>query len=247
MGRKISQFISIILLMTSSFSAWGSGTIVFDATNAPRLASLVAETKRQLQEMRGMSEKMESLNSRLGGGVINANNSERLSRLNSSAREWGVYLDSFCSPDADQLSILGLLEYRNFGSSNTNKLMEINQFLADKLYPSSQTEVSIEKLEEIKKFRNDALEKSSLNGVALAGEKKHSLGTTQRKIAELGSNAIRSPTIHDDLVVTNQLLTVIATELTQQRELLSQQLELMSAVVAHGTPLVAKRPQGPRR
>jgi len=235
MGRKISQLIFLSCLVLCNTSAVAAGAIVFDATNAPRIASILVETKRQVTELKGMSGKMEALNSRLGG--VLSTDTDRRSRLDTFAREWGTYIDGLSSPDADNLSLVKLLGYQNFGAEN--RLLDLNQFLSGKLYPSTHGDVSYNQMENIKKFRTAAVERSSVNGVALAGEKKHTLRNTQRKIAELGSESARAITIHDDLVVTNKLLSMIASELTQQREILSQQLELMSAVVAQGSPIVA--------
>ncbi len=210
--------------------AFGAGAIVFDATNAPRFASLLTEAKKQFQQFKSMSDTLETMKGQLGGRKL-----DQLSQLNNSAREWGVYLDGFGSPEADNFSLVHLSGY-----NGASKLPEINQFLNTKLYPSKTGTVSYEKLEEIKKFRNDAIERAATNSLALAGEKKHSLRNTQRKIAELGAEAIRSPTIHDDLVLTNKLLSLMATEMTHHRELLAQQLELDAAVVTQGTAMAYK-------
>ncbi len=236
MGRKVFKFVLLSTIFVVSSSAYASGAIVFDATNAARFASIAAEARRQVQELRGVSNKMESLNTRLGGLV--AVDGDRRTRLDAGAREWGTYIDGFGSIDAANLSLANMLGFRNFGSEN--RLLDLNRFLTDKLFPASDGNVSIAKMTEIKRFRNASVERASINGVALAGEKKHSLRGSQRKIAEIASEGVRSTTIHDDLVVTNKLLSLIANEMTQQRELMSQQLELISAVVAQGSPIVSK-------
>lgn len=51
---------------------------------------------------------------------------------------------------------------------------------------------------------------------------------------------MQTQTILEALIVNNQLLSVVASEMIQQRELLSQQLELMSAVVTQGTSMIHK-------
>lgn len=236
MGRKIFKFVLISLLSSISSSVFAAGAIVFDATNAVRFGSMIIEARRQVQELKSVSTRMESLNSRLGGLI--PTDEDRRSRLETSARAWGTYIDGFGSVDADSLSLANMLGFQSFGSAN--RLSDLNRFLTDKLYPASDGNVSLNKMAEIKRFRNSSVERSSVNGVALAGEKKHTLRQTQRKIAEIAGEGVRATTIHDDLVVTNKLLSLIANEMTQQRELMSQQLELIAAVVAQGSPIVAK-------
>lgn len=227
--RKILKLVFIVCLGFSPLT-FAAGAIVFDATNAPKFASLLTEAKKQFQQFKTMSETLESVKGQLGGRHV-----EQLSQLNNSAREWGMYLDGFGSTDADNLSLLHMSGY-----SGASKLPEINQFLNTKLYPSKTTTVSYGKLEEIKKFRSDSVERAATNSLALAGEKKHSLRNTQRKIAELGAEAIRSPTLHDDLVLTNKLLSMMAIEMTHHRELLAQQLELDAALATQGTSMAHK-------
>ena len=226
MDRKILKFVFVASLGFSPL-AFAAGALVFDATNAPRFGTLISEAKKQFQQFKKMSDTMEALKGQLGGLKP-----DQLSRLNGSAREWGVFLDGLGSPESDNLSLLKMSGYRG-----ASKLPEINQFLNTKLYPPKTGTVSYGKLDEIKKFRSDAIEHSATNSLSLAGEKKHSLRNTQRKIAELGSEAVRSPTIHDDLVITNKLLAMMAIEMTHHREILAQQLELDAAVITQGTSM----------
>jgi hypothetical protein len=233
MGRKVSRFIIFILAVFRVQNAY-CVTPVFDPTNEVHLLSILTESQKQMQQLQGMSGKLQELNQILG------NSNPRLLAIANGASAWGEYLNKFSSIEADPLSFVNYLGYNRTGNTDYRSLIEMGKFVSDKLFIPKSTPISYQKLDAIKEERNAALEKSSTYGFALSGRNKHELKQSQRKISELAVEGIRSPTVLEAMIVNNQLLSVIATELVQQRELLSQQLELISAVAAHGTPLVAK-------
>jgi hypothetical protein len=238
MGRKIFSKLLILSfvclpMVSEAFQP------VLDATNAGHLVNILGETRRQFRELQGMSTQIENMNGRLGGVLPNVG-AGQLAQLNLAARDWGHYLDALSSPGTHGHSLVSNFGFQNFGLRHGDRINAMATLLSEKLYPSVQEPVSYQKLEEIKQVRALAVKSSTVQGVAMAGDKKHSLHATQRKIAELGSEALRAPTIHDDLIATNKLLTLVAQELTQQRELLAHQLELLSSVVAFSTPLIQK-------
>lgn len=238
MGRKIfSGLLALCILCTPMVVQ--ALQPVLDATNAGHLVNILGETRRQYRELQGMSTQIENMNGRLGGVLPNTT-ANRLAQLNMVARDWGHYIDALSSPGTSGLSLVSNFGFQNFGLKHGDRINAMATLLSEKLYPSVQEPVSYQKLEEIKQVRTLAVKNSTVQGVAMAGDKKHSLHATQRKIAELGSEALRAPTLHDDLMVTNKLLTMIAQELTQQRELLAHQLELLSSVVTFSTPLIQK-------
>jgi hypothetical protein len=242
MGRKIfSGLLALCILCTPMVVQ--ALQPVLDATNAGHLVNILGETRRQYRELQGMSTQIENMNGRLGGVLPNTT-ANRLAQLNMAARDWGHYIDALSSPGTSGLSLVSNFGFQNFGLKHGDRINAMATLLSEKLYPSVQEPVSYQKLEDIKQVRTEAVKSSTVQGVAMAGDKKHSLHTTQRKIAELGSEALRAPTIHDDLMVTNKLLTLIAQELTQQRELLAHQLELLSSVVTFSTPLIQKNTAG---
>ncbi|HQW57628.1 MAG TPA: hypothetical protein PK583_01575 [Gammaproteobacteria bacterium] len=242
MGRKIfSGLLALCILCTPMVSH--AFQPVLDATNAGHLVNILGETRRQYRELQGMSTQIENMNGRLGGVLPNTT-ANRLAQLNMAARDWGHYIDALSSPGTHGLSLLSTFGFQNFGLKHGDRINAMGEFLSEKLYPASEEPVSYQKLEDIKQVRTEAVKSSTVQGVAMAGDKKYSLHATQRKIAELGSEALRAPTIHDDLMVTNKLLTLIAQELTQQRELLAHQLELLSSVVTYSTPLVQQKATG---
>lgn len=231
MGRAVFTIIGAAVLVLAQRPAFAAGAIVFDATNAARFGSMVAEAQKQVSELKGLSTKLESLNGRLGG-VLPSASVERLSALNATAQTWGHYLHALSSPEAAAQSLTSTLGYRNAPA-----LRDLQGFVLSKFYAPAQHPVSYESIEAIQRSRLQALAHSSVMGVALSSQKKHSLTASQQKIAEISMEALRAPTLHDDLIASNKLLAMIAQELTQHRELLSQQLELMSALAANGAPI----------
>jgi hypothetical protein len=238
MGRKILSKLLMLPILGLPMVSHALQPVL-DATNAGHLVNILGESRRQFKELQGMSTQIENMNGRLGG-VLSNTSAGRLSQLNAAARDWGQYIDALSSPGTNGLSLLSTFGFQNFGLRHGDRINAMGEFLSEKLYPAAEATVSYQKLEEIKQMRVQAVKSSTVQGVAMAGDKKHSLHVTQRKIAELGSEALRAPTIHDDLIVTNKLLTLVAQELTQQRELLAHQLELLSSVVTFSTSLIQK-------
>ncbi len=242
MGRKIFSEFLVLCILCAPIASHALQPVL-DATNAGHLVNILGETRRQFRELQGMSTQIENMNGRLGGVLPNTT-ANRLAQLNMAARDWGHYIDALSSPGTSGLSLLSTFGFQNFGLRHGDRINAMGEFLSEKLYPASEEPVSYQKLEEIKQVRTQAVKSSTVQGVAMAGDKKHSLHATQRKIAELGSEGLRAPTLHDDLLVTNKLLTMVAQELTQQRELLAHQLELLSSVVTFSTPLIQKNIAG---
>ena len=242
MGRKIFSGLLALCILCTPIVVQALQPVL-DATNAGHLVNILGEARRQYRELQSVSTQIENMNGRLGGVLPNTT-ANRLAQLNMAARDWGHYIDALSSPGTHGLSLLSTFGFQNFGLKHGDRINAMGEFLSEKLYPASEEPVSYQKLEDIKQVRTEAVKSSTVQGVAMAGDKKYSLHATQRKIAELGSEALRAPTIHDDLMVTNKLLTMIAQELTQQRELLAHQLELLSSVVTYSTPLVQQKATG---
>jgi hypothetical protein len=242
MGRKIFSGLLALCILCTPIVVQALQPVL-DATNAGHLVNILGEARRQYRELQSVSTQIENMNGRLGGVLPNTT-ANRLAQLNMAARDWGHYIDALSSPGTHGLSLLSTFGFQNFGLKHGDRINAMGEFLSEKLYPASEEPVSYQKLEDIKQVRTEAVKSSTVQGVAMAGDKKYSLHATQRKIAELGSEALRAPTIHDDLMVTNKLLTLIAQELTQQRELLAHQLELLSSVVTYSTPLVQQKATG---
>jgi len=231
MGRKVSQLISVLILAFYGSQVF-SMHVVFDATNAEKFGSMIIQGKNQINELQGMAGKLQSMNQMLGI------NSPRLLNFSNQATAWSNYLYNFGSLNGDSLSLLNTLGYQRAGHHNYRDLMEMSDFIKSKLFPSTDSVLSGEQWETIKIERTKALEKASTGGFALSGKNKHEIRDIQKKVAELASDGMRAPTVMEALIINNQLLSVIAAEMVQQRELLSQQLELMSAVVAQGTSMI---------
>ncbi len=235
MDTKISRFIALGLLSGVSCSSYAVGQLVFDASNGVHLVNIVSEAQKQYTELKTVTEKISGLNNRLGG--LSGATPELITQINGDKKVWGELLQGWGSSQDANDSLLLSRGYALSGAGQ-DKAPAMRQFFSQKLYPPTTGPMTFAQVDEIKKCRQKSIETSSLTGLAVSNQQKHSLKITQRKIADLGAEAIGSANIHSDMVINNKLLSVIALELTQQRELMSQQLELMSAVVTHGSSVV---------
>lgn len=238
MGRKIYQWIMLVFLMGFYIEA-SAVMVVTDPDAMVRFGSMILEARNQVQQLQGASNKLTNLNQILG------NDNPRLAGIMNTANQWGAYLDGMSSLEADPLSVLNQLGYSRAGHNNYCSLIEMGRFVSDKLYvPRSAnnepTPISNQLFDNIKQERIVVLEKASVNGMAVSGKSKHELRQVQRKVAELGIEGTRTASVLEALITQNKLLSVIASELVQQREIQSQQLELLSAFITQGSALTTK-------
>lgn len=134
MGRKIFELIgSLLIIYCSPVFALQP---VFDATNAEKFVTMINQARTQVNELQGMSNKLQNTNYILGI------NNPRLLEFTNQANTFGNYLYNLGSLNSDPLSLLNLLGYNRLGHNNYRDLIEMSDFIKDKLYPSSNSVVS---------------------------------------------------------------------------------------------------------
>lgn len=247
MGRRISRLTFMQLKITLAVTAAlldrvaipsAHATAVFDAASCARMGEMLSNGAQQLSKLQGLSSELQSLNAVMGTHLP-ASATGALGRMGGLSGEFAGLLNGISSPYADSLSSLNAFSSRH-GAPDFSRFIIAKDYIKSKLFAESGQPLSVAQHDEIRQERTHVIKESSINSVALASQQKNTIKKAHQQIEHLGQQALESPTIHDDLRTTNQLLAIIATELVQQRAILAQQLELNAAVIADQMPLVFK-------
>lgn len=212
--------------------------LVHDPSSFARFGEMLSSSNNMLSQLQDVSSELSTLNSVLGDPV-QGTITEQMGQANWLASDFGGVLSSLTSPYGDPLSSLNSLGVNHGGMEDQSRYLHIKDYAQSKLFPdASQNPLSFDQHDTIKETRYKALRTSSIESVALSSQQKGALKSSNQEIQKLSKQAKRDRTLQDEIRTTNELLVLIANELSQQRALLAQLLELKASVVAHKMPVV---------
>lgn len=230
-----SGLVSLILLWASTGDAIQP---VHDASSFAQIGQMLSTSGQMLGQLQNVSSELSTLNSVLGNPV-EGEMMGKLGQANWLASDFGGVLNSLTSPHGDTLSSLNSLGVNHAGMESKSRYIHMKNYAQSKLFHDApQNPLSFKKHDEIKETRFNTLKSASIDSIALSDQQKGALKSSNEEIKTISRQVKTDRTLQDELRTTNQLLVVIANELTQQRAILAQMLELKAATVAHKMPVV---------
>lgn len=232
MAARLS-LLGIILLLFAIQIAGASGLAVFDPANGGHLINMVNQAKAQVEKLKRMNDKLHQMQSMLGStSVKNPLSASQLLQylgLNQSAFRQDGLFDKWMKPGAGQ-AMLGKTPLKP-GSKG---------WIKEQFIQPEKSHLPASALEGMKQNRMDLLKGTVLNSLTLVEKSQKENPRAIKEVTRLGQSGLNSANLHDDLRTTNQLLTLIANEITKQGKLQAQQLALLSSLVAHQLPIKNK-------
>jgi hypothetical protein len=236
MGRTLFSGLICWCLISPAEAIWAQAAGM--ALNNPALMNgLNGILQGQLTELRNIKSSgasqlniMELMQKSLG--AQNLPISPELGQLSAWSRKFGL-------PDSYRASLLNSLGNNAMNIPGLPQLypqLPINQ-VSQKLFVDKGSLQNFSQVQQVQSNRSMALQQASTIGIAVSGKNKHEFTEIRNKIADLGNQTGRANSLHEDIRVTNQLLVLIATQLSQQNEMVAQQLELSASVAAQSLPI----------
>ena len=110
---------------------------------------------------------------------------------------------------------------------NWQNLAVTTKEVSDTLFPQSDKDgnISLEEMDRVQDTRVVFMEEANKSSLALSATNQASVPRAQEEILKITKNAASAKNLRDDAGYTNQLLTVIANELTQIRQLMAKKME----------------------
>jgi len=97
--------------------------------------------------------------------------------------------------------------------------------------------ITFQKQQEILQTRQQFIQQSTVNTMALAAQQKDGIKDAQSRITALSKRAEASSNLREDMKTNNQLLAAIASELLNLRIMLVNQAEVQASLAANQVPL----------
>jgi hypothetical protein len=219
----------------------------YDYHNFVRAGEILAKSTEGVKELNKVKEEAKRTGDALKGGMTMGGLHQWLKGNQTYLKS---ALDGMFSSQANNQALhnqkfMGAsLNLNRDGKGKNENISTIQDNVSKSLYVSPENELTAKNVEETQARRDKAVEHAAVTSVAVAGDKKATLGNTQKKISEVSFKAMESDNLHADLVHTNQLLALVATELTQNRELMAQLLELTASTAIKSSAIMIDNPKG---
>lgn len=221
-------------------SCWATEMLTFDPQSFARAGEMLSVTNTMVGQLTTIKNDLNALQKITGIPLIEVD----AFRLKEQFIQ--NLLKPFKSAYIDHLSSISILKGANNDVLNFTTLEGAKAKIAEQLFPKQSLQsAALNGLKDITtsqlKTRNlheNALTTSSLNGAALSQQQKASLKSAHENLENLAGSAMEASSLHADLRATNQLLSLIASELIQQRALIAQHLELQATTSAYHMPVV---------
>lgn len=97
--------------------------------------------------------------------------------------------------------------------------------------------ITFQKQQEILQTRQQFIQQSTVNTMAMAAQQKDGIKDAQSRITALSKRAEDSSNLREDMKTNNQLLAAIASELLNLRIMLVNQAEVQASLAANQVPL----------
>ena len=204
-----------------------NGAPVHDPMTFAEVVKVLQETKKHIEETRKVHNEISQTKAILG------NFTEDGLSLKNSLLNWETYYDKIDDLDADTFSgfkWLGVdkLHPENYASDTFGYATSFNskkafddvkhQMLDDEQHP-----------EEMRYRRQEFAHNSMAASVVIANESKNSVAGTKKKLTDAMAKSVGSSDLLNTMKAQNELLAILATQSTQQTEMMAQQLELLSS------------------
>lgn len=239
MGRRILKVSLIGFLLGQPILL--QATAVFDKTNFLKLGEMMSQGTQMIGQMSKMQSELGMLNSVLGN-PIKGTVMQNMGAGNWFLNDFGSVLSDFSSPYGDPLSSLNNLGRNQFGTQDQSNYLFIKDYVKSKFFNNAENNpLSFQKQDEIQATRYDAVKQSTVDSMALSGQQKGALKKSNDQLKKLSRQTQTDRTIQDEIRTTNQLLVVIANELTQQKAILAQLLELKATSTAQHMPVIVPK------
>lgn len=225
----LRYLISCILIQVT-FALPNQASIVHDPTTAANVMAGVTTMSNLLKITNQVQGRLNDLNNSIGTAVGSVSNP-----LQVALQLFGRCGDPFAGLKS---SFLGLGKISpNFDFCN---LIEGQKAYTDLLFiPFEQIGGTLthQKHRELLQARQQVLQQSSVNTLALAAQQKQGIQEMRQKVVDLSQKAISSSTLREDMRIGNQLLAIIAHELVNMRALMVNQAEVQASLAANQVPL----------
>jgi len=216
---KVFRFVSIFCLLSISSCAFAGPMFVIDNANIANTGKLLKEAEAQIAQLKSLKDELQNVQSLLGSSVPDLDS--------LSAKSWLQTIQGYTSINIDSLSTLNKLGYQNL-STDYNDIQKAVGFLKNEFYPKNFESATFDERSQARKIRVDAARISMVSGVAVAAKHKHRLTESQKEITNLSLEGKKSADVLSALRVNNQLLSVMASEIVQQREMMAHLLEMLA-------------------
>lgn len=233
MNNRIITSLMCVLLFEGTFVIVYANTPMHDFQNEVHLIKMLSNSQDQLSEMGAVHGSITKLNTILGY-------QGNYSLASGNNFQIPNFLYKYSTMSKSSTGLFDII-MNDVNSINIQKDMSWNrQQINHILFPdNSTTEVSFNEIDRIENNRDVILVESTKSSLALAETRQASVDETNDIIYQLSKSSCSSDNIHEDLVNSNQLLSIIADELVKLRQLSSKQLELFSILTLKMTSKVA--------
>lgn len=219
MGRILFRKIVCWIFVGQAFNVFAA-SIVFDANNAAVLSEILKNTITQVNKLENLKIGLNKIYDQMGcsphrhASIINW-----LGLSNyRQARHVDLYQETAAGFLLKKLGGLDHLEHEN-----------LHKLLAQHLFIEPSNSITFSNYDRVKEDRQNIFKKSMQMSLELATQQQIEIEAAKKELQELFASAVRSNTIHDDLVHISRLLGLVSKELIETRKLLAKQMELQAS------------------
>lgn len=225
--KIIVVWISVFLFSCLDASKAQAAQIVHDPTTAANVMSGVTQMGNLLRVTNQVNSRMGDLTSCLGSN-LSSPLMTMLSIFGRCSDPFGDIKKSFLGfgriePSFDFCSIIS-------AQRTYNDLL----FLP---VAAMAEAITFQKQQEILQTRQQFIQQSTVNTMAMAAQQKDGIKDAQSRITALSKRAEDSSNLREDMKTNNQLLAAIASELLNLRIMLVNQAEVQASLAANQVPL----------
>jgi len=222
--------IFIVLAVICSFKPFGfsegqAAQIVHDPTTAANVMSGVTQMGNLLSVTNQVNSRMGDLTSCLGSNLS--------SPLMTMLSIFGRCSDPFGDIKKSFLGF-GRIE----PSFDFCSILSAQRAYTELLFlPVAAEAITFQKQQEILQTRQQFIQQSTVNTMAMAAQQKEGIKDAQSRITSLSKRAEASLNLREDMKTNNQLLAAIASEILNLRIMLVNQAEIQASLAANQVPL----------
>ena len=224
---KKSSLVIAILSALCSEQAFSLMT-TFDPQNFARALEILKTAKAQIEETKRAQEELVGTKRLIGNYKTEAQN------FKNELLSWRTYYDKLDLLDPEHFSAMRWLGFERMGPQN--HAPNAFKLLDDKLF-GTNSDIKREDYTDVMQHRHYEREQIARNalltGIVVAEKNKSNLNESKRRMVSATDKSIQASDLISLLKIQNELLSVMASELMQQRELQAQMLEFMTAHAAN--------------
>ena len=226
--RLISVILGFVCILGFlNFSTTQAAQIVHDPTTAANVMSGVTQMGNLLSVTNQVNSRMGDLTSCLGSNL----SSPLMTMLSIFGR---------CSDPFGDIKKRFLGFGRIEPSFDFCSILSAQRAYTDLLFlpvAAMGEAITFQKQQEILQTRQQFIQQSTVNTMAMAAQQKDGIKDAQSRITSLSKRAEASANLREDMKTNNQLLAAIASELLNLRIMLVNQAEIQASLAANQVPL----------